>query len=258
MQAARSIELDQWDIDYFKRGEYEIPRFWARLGGKPDLSNAHIVDIGCGHGSLCIDLALSGAKKVLGLDIDAHLIEFANENLRRNYPQLKSVLEFRNVDLRDYPELEFEVAVSKDTFEHIMDLEGMLGAISSRLQPGGRIYAGFGPLYNAPSGDHGRTHTPTLWGHLLVPEQTIFERLNRHRKTTISSVHDLGLNGMSLQDYKRAFRESGLSVEYFRVNQGALGPWPHQLVYAFASLLRKIPFLEEYFTINIYCILEKR
>jgi SAM-dependent methyltransferase len=252
-----SIELLQKEIDHFRRGENENPRFWTRLGGKPPLRDKRILDVGCGHGSLCVDIALSGAKKVVGLDIDSHRVDFANENLRRNYPQLTDIVEFRDVDLRDYPESDFDLIVSKNAFEHIIDLEGMLGEMKRRLEPGGRIYAGFGPLYNCPYGDHRRTKTPTPWGHLMVSETKIIERLNRHRESKISSIHDLGLNGMSLADYKEAFRESGLSIALFQVNQSAYLPWRHQTMLRFFSLLRKLPFLEEYLTFNIYCILEK-
>jgi cyclopropane fatty-acyl-phospholipid synthase-like methyltransferase len=257
VQSMYSIELLQRDIDYFKWGEYENPRFWARLGRKPPLKDMRVLDVGCGHGSLCIDIALSGAEKVVGLDIDSHRIEFANENLRRNYPQLTSIVEFRDMDLRDYPEFNFDAIVSKDTFEHIIDLESMISEMKKRLGAGGRIYVGIGPLYNSPFGDHGRTKTPIPWGHLLISETRTIKRLNRHREDKIGSIFDLGLNGMSLADYRKVFRESGLAIISFRVNQSAYLPLPYQIAAMFSSLIRKIPFLEEYFTFNIYCILEK-
>jgi len=251
------MELPQEYLDYFKRGKYENPRFWSRFGGKPILKGASVLDVGCGYGSLCIDIALSGAKKVVGLDINSQGIDVTNENLRRNYQQLTNIVKFKDVDVSVYPEFDFDYIVSKDTFEHIIDLDEMLIEMKKRLKPGGKIYAGFGPLYNSIFGDHRRTETLIPWGHLLVNESIIIDRLNRHRENKINSIYDLGLNKMSLADYRRAFCESGLSIIYFRVNQNTHLTYPHYIIARLFSLIKEIPFLEEYFTFNIYCILEK-
>ncbi len=244
--------MRQEGIDYFNRGKYENPRFWSRLGGKPQLKGATVLDVGCGHGSMCIDIALSGAKKVVGLDINSRLIKFADENLRVNYPELKSIIEFKDIDLRDYrDDITFDYIVSKDTFEHIIGLEEMLSEMNKRLKQGGKIYIGFGPLYNSPFGDHRRTKTKIPWGHLIIPESIIIKMLNKHREDKISSIHDLGLNKWALSNYKRLFESSTLSIVFFKVNQS------NKMISRLFTLIRKIHILEEYFSHNIYCVLEK-
>jgi 2-polyprenyl-3-methyl-5-hydroxy-6-metoxy-1,4-benzoquinol methylase len=245
------MELLQEDIRYFEKGEHENPRFWSRVGGKPRLRGTCILDVGCGHGSLCIDMGLSGAKRVVGLDTNSQLIAFANENLRRNYPQLTDTVEFKGTDLKGYDECDFDYIVSKDTFEHIIHLDAMLTHMKRCLRPGGRIYAGFGPLYNSPFGDHNLTRTLLPWGHLLTKESRIIKRLNRDRKDKIDTIYDLGLNKMSLADYRRVFRESGLSIIRFRVNQST------SIMSKLFSLVRRVPPLEEYFSHNVYCILQR-
>jgi len=55
--------LEKKDIDYFNFGKIENSKFWRRLGGKPNLENKSVLDFGCGHGSLCLDIA-----KKLGLE----------------------------------------------------------------------------------------------------------------------------------------------------------------------------------------------
>lgn len=250
------MEAFRQHMIYFNRGEYENPRFWRGFGGKPFLKDASVLDIGCGYGSLCIDMALSGAKRVIGIDINGQMIEFAVENLKQNYPQLMHIVEFRNVSLRDFDcsKFSFNFIVSKDTFEHLFDLGGVLEKTKEILQPGGGVYVGFGPLYNSPFGDHGWTQTLIPWGHLVFKESKIIERLNRNRAEKINSIANLALNKMSLSAYRRIFHESGLSIVYFKVNQnvGVLS-----IVSKIFYWMSRIPFLEEFFTHNLYCILEK-
>ncbi|MBW4560909.1 MAG: class I SAM-dependent methyltransferase [Mojavia pulchra JT2-VF2] len=243
--------LLQEDIDYFNRGEAENSKFWNRLGGMPLLKGLTVLDVGCGHGSLCINAALTGARKVVGLDTDSHRIDFANENLRQNYPQLTHIVEFKDIDLRHYDGLSFDVILSKDSFEHILDLDIVMAEMTKRLKSGGRIYIGFAPLYSSPWGDHHRTQIPIPWGHLIVSEQFIIQRLNRQRKQKISSIYDLGLNKMTLADYRSLFSNSGLYIVYLQTNVSK------NIVMKLFSLFSRIKFLEEYFTHNLYSILEK-
>ena len=241
------------DIEYFNRGKYENPKFWSRFDKKPQLKNSTVLDIGCGHGSLCIDMALAGARKIVGLDINSNLINFANKNLSINFPKLKDTIEFKDIDIRDYPNnIAFDYIISKDSFEHIIDLEGIFNEIGKKLKPKGKAYLGFGPLYNSPFGDHGRTKTKIPWGHLIVPESIIIKRLNKIDKSGIVSIQDLGLNKWKLSDYERLFKNSELSIVFFKVNQS------NEIVSKLFTLISKIPVFKEYFSHNIYCILEKQ
>jgi SAM-dependent methyltransferase len=209
-------------------------------------------------------MASAGAEQVVGLDIKPRLVGFSNAYLRRHYAHLTHVVEFRAVHLRDYDEsVAFDLIVSKDTFEHIIDLDGMLWEMKKRLKPGGRIYAGFGPLYPSPYGDHDRRRTALapwgFWGRLLaaIPwghlgtESLIVRMNNRHRKKKATSMHDLGLNKMSATDFWTAFDESGLAIIDFRVNRS------RKTVSRIFSLMAKVPILKDYVTHNVYCILEK-
>ena len=140
------IELDKSELEYFKHGFAELEKFWKRFGGKPNL-NATFLDVGCGHGAVCIDLANLGAKKVIGVDIDPVRIEFARNNLNLNYPELADRVEFYQIDLKDFDNYEqFDYIISKDSFEHIINLRSMIEEMKKRLKPGGFVYAGFGPV----------------------------------------------------------------------------------------------------------------
>ncbi|MBI4658729.1 MAG: methyltransferase domain-containing protein [Verrucomicrobia bacterium] len=261
-----SLDLRPEDVAYFRRGHLENRIFWRRMGLRPALHGMRVLEVGCGLGSLCVDVALGGARKVLGLDTDSRLIGFATTHVKHEFPQIADRVEFRDLDLGDYHGEGFDLIISKDSFEHIMDLGGMLEEMKRCLEPGGRIFAGFGPLYNSPFGHHGRiiTWLPWRrfpWGHLLESEERIVARMNRRREEgenifcyhdgPIASIRDLGLNQNSLADYRRIIGQSGLRVVSFRVNQSA------NCLSKVCSLLRYLPGLEEYFTHNVYCVLEK-
>ena len=88
------------DLEYFDRGKIENEKFWRRFGYQPDFKDRTILDFGCGHGSLCVDLAKNGARSVNGIDLEDKLLNFANENLKKNYSQFVSKIEFTKKDYR--------------------------------------------------------------------------------------------------------------------------------------------------------------
>lgn len=68
------------DVEYFDRGRTENPLFWTCFGGRPDFTDRVVLDLGCVHGSLCLDIASAGARRVIGLDLNPALIEFATQH----------------------------------------------------------------------------------------------------------------------------------------------------------------------------------
>ncbi len=246
------MTFKQADLDYFRRGLRENPRFWARFGGPPSFAGLQVADVGCGLGSMCIDIAQAGASKVVGLDLAPKAIAFANAYLQQNHPDLQGVVSFVEQDLKDYPPETFDIIVSKDSFEHILDLPAMLSEMHKRLRPGGRVYAGFGPLYNSPFGDHGHAQSRVPWMHLLIGRERMLARVRRRwPKGEFRSLHDIGLNGLAFADYCRIFAASGFNIVYFRPNAST------KAISMIFSVFRRLPPLQEYFTHNIYCILEK-
>jgi SAM-dependent methyltransferase len=260
------MELRQADIDYFEHGAAENATFWRRFGAKPVFAGKRVLDVGCGLGRLCVDAALDGAAQTVGVDYEARQIEFAREYVRQKYPQVAERVEFHAGELKHFAGGDFDFILCKDSFEHIMDLPEALAEMARRLKPGGRIYAGFGPLYNSPFGHHGRIITwmpwrNCPWHHLWESEAKICGRLNRHRAAggnvfcysdaPIRSIHDVGLNMNSFGDYQRILGGAGLTVASFLVNRSD-SPLSKVL-----SVLRRIPALTDCCTHNIYCVLEK-
>jgi SAM-dependent methyltransferase len=239
--------------DYFNLGKVENPRFWSWLGGKPDFRAAMVGDLGSGHGSLSVEIAEDGASRVIGFDVNTNLVEFANHHLRAHYPHLVGVVDFRSQDLRESNASGFDYFVSKDTFEHVTDLAGLLAAMRGKLKPGGMLYAAFGPLWHAPFGGHFRAEMPFPWAHLILNERYLVRRLRRAYRPggeTAATFRDLGLNKLSFADYVRIFTESEMRVRLLTVNPG------RNFAARVGSALRLIPPLQEYFTNSLACILE--
>ena len=244
--------LNKKDLDYFEYGKVEINKFWKRLGGKPGLEDRSILDFGCGHGALCVDLAKSGAKLINGIDVNSELIDFAKENLNLNFESLKAKIFFEKKDLLESNfNQKFNLIVTKDTFEHAVNLPEILDKFYELLENGGKVYAGFGPLYNAYNGDHGRTQLNFPWLHTILPESLIIKRYNKKNKDQIQKIEDLGLSKYSFKEYLKIFKNSKFQIEYFQTNQS-----DHPVSKIF-NLLSKFKILEEYFTYNIYCVLKK-
>lgn len=245
------MTLKREDLEIFNH-KSRVSMFWSKLGGEPSFEGLKVLEIGCGHGTHCVYVASKGAKKVLGLDTNDRLINFAKENVLQNYPELKNILDFQCCDIADLREGEFDIMLAQASFEHIQNLDKVFDEMKKRLKVGGKMYIGFGPLYNSPYGDHKLTRAFLPWGHLIFPESFLIKRLNKHCHKKIASIYDLGLNKLSLAEFKRLFYTSGLYVLYFRVNVS------NNPISRLFSLIRRIPFLEEYFSHNLYCILEKR
>ena len=128
---------------------------------------------------MCIDIAKNSPKKIIGIDLASELIEFADENLRSNYAKFKDIVEFKKVNILEVNfSQQFDLIVSKYTFEHTLDLDKVLNKFYNILNFNGLVYLGFGPLYNFFNGDHGRTQLKLPWLHALIPEKLIIQIYN--------------------------------------------------------------------------------
>ncbi len=226
------------------------PCFFKRFP-QVDFKGMNVMDLGCGLGSLTIDIAQKGVKKIIGVDIDESVINFASNYLASNYPELQQKITFQSIDFRSIND-KYDIIVSKAAFEHIIDLDKLLFDMKDKLLIGGKIVTGFGPLYNSPWGDHNRLKHKLPWFHLIIPQKILINRINNTEKKNIINIQDLGLNGYSLKEFKKIFYNvEGMKVIDFRTNVSE-----KKSMRIFVAL-SKLPLLKEYFTYNIYCILEK-
>lgn len=72
------------DEDVWGDGQHESTQFMMSLITKYEIENKTIIDVGTGTGILSILCAKLGAKHVLALDNNAHSLEWARKNFKRN------------------------------------------------------------------------------------------------------------------------------------------------------------------------------
>jgi SAM-dependent methyltransferase len=223
----------------------------ARIGRPIVFSGAHVLDLGCGHGALSIAIAQNGAKKVVGLDLDADRIDFAARNLNERFPELVEKVLFLDQDIAARPERgRYDLVVSKDSFEHIEDLESVTESISVLLKDGGKLIVGFSPLYYSPFGDHGRLLLPLPWLHALFPTRLLGRWASFRMRRKITNISDLGLNRLTPKQFRKLFENPKWRIVSLEYNRGS------KLLMPIMRMLRRLPCLEDYFTVNIYAIIQ--
>jgi SAM-dependent methyltransferase len=106
-----------------------------RLHLKP---GERVIDIGCGPGFLCKNMAaaVGPTGRVIGIDISEDLIDFAT-NHKGSDP-----IEYRvgNATALPVEAAQFDVAVSTQVIEYVADADAALHEIARVIRPGGRAF----------------------------------------------------------------------------------------------------------------------
>jgi 2-polyprenyl-6-hydroxyphenyl methylase/3-demethylubiquinone-9 3-methyltransferase len=224
---------------YFDRMYDKWDGLWERFGERPRLQGLHILDFGCGLGAFAVRAAQEGAH-VVGVDADPDSIAGATEIAARRFPDLH--ITYRNRPLEEVNG-SFDLIMSNEVLEHVIDLSQCLTALKARLGPGGRFYAAWGPLWYSPTGGHQLTvklgRFPLPWSHLIKA----MARTQSHR-------HGWTFNYLRPADYAAIVAASGFEVVSWRVNAGA---HPAYRVLRTAAKLAPTPF-----TANVYAIFRRR
>jgi SAM-dependent methyltransferase len=119
-------------------GEEEI----ARLLEGSDITGCHVLDIGCGLGAIDKLLVTRfGAGSVLGIDIDARLVDRMNQRVA--LAGLADHIKGRSVDggVLPFAASSFDVVFSKDSLVQIPDKTALFSEVIRVLRPGGRFIA---------------------------------------------------------------------------------------------------------------------
>jgi 2-polyprenyl-3-methyl-5-hydroxy-6-metoxy-1,4-benzoquinol methylase len=139
-------------------------RFWRVAEQVPPVAVAGglAVDIGCGEGGLCRELANAGWRRVVGLDVSSTRVARA----RATYPDL----EFfdRPITQTGLDAEAVELAVMDNVIEHLPDPVGLLRTLREFMAPQGRLVV---ITPNMESGNFrllGRRWTPELAPHAHV------------------------------------------------------------------------------------------
>lgn len=238
-------------------------RFWAGFGlaGPPlHLRGKSVLEIGCGRGNRTLEAAAHGARRVVGFDPFQPSMDAARTSLANLTASWARNVSFVHGKIEAIGDEAFDVIISEDAFEHVMDVRGLLEELHRHLAPGGRVYIGFGPLYHAPNGDHGWLRAvlpgggwfPWPWGHLYLRDYA-FRKLSQQHGQPVIATHDwpyLDLNQHTIDDYRGLFVKSGFRIASLRTNS------VHSLKGRVVRALSRLPGLARYLTLNIFVVLE--
>ncbi len=107
-----------------------------------DLAEKIVLDIGCGLGGIDVLLAQEYGCRVIGLDIEASLVERGRRRVAET--GLADRVDLRLVEPGPLPltEAEVDVVFAKDAWIHIEDKRGLFAEVHRVLRPGGALTAG--------------------------------------------------------------------------------------------------------------------
>jgi SAM-dependent methyltransferase len=240
--------------DPVKMGFASSAEFFKRYKGHVDFKDKTVLDVGCARGSTCYYVVLNGAAQAVGVDIRKEAVSFAQSRISEN-PTWHNRVAFKL--LSDLNGAQFDIVLSKDSFEHYENPEKFISFLKDHVKPGGKIVIGFSPLWKSPYGGHLWTLSRWPWIHLVFPESAIMTELRRYYKDdSAQSYRDVatGLNKMTLSRFNQIVKENGLKVEYLEFNVSSQRK--SMCILTLFKGLRLIPGLKEYFTVSVYSILQ--
>ena len=167
-----------------------------------------VIDFGCGDGAEAVELARSGAKRVIGIDIRESVLEKA-----RKTAQLAGVAD--RCKFSTATEEKADVIVSCDAFEHFDDPGKILEIMSSLLLPAGEVWVSFGPTWYHPYGGHLFSVFP--WAHLLFTEKSLIRWRSDFKSDGARSFGEVegGLNQMTIRRFRKIVAASSLRLDEF-------------------------------------------
>jgi SAM-dependent methyltransferase len=170
-----------------------------------DLQDKLVLDIGCAIGGFDVLLAQQYGPQVIGLDVEAHLLDHGRKRV------VDAGLSDR-IDLQPYdpgplpfPNEKFDVVFSKDSWMHIKDKHGLFTEVFRVLKPGGILTAGDWLRSDRPYNDdmyyfilsEGLTyHLDTLENYGAILRETGFVDVN------LVDIHD-EYQAMVHEEYKQ-------------------------------------------------------
>ncbi len=98
----------------------------------PLARDRHVIDVGCGEGYGCAMLG-AVAGRVLGIDISPEVVAHARERYGRETVSF----EVMDVNRLQVPDASFDLAVSFQVVEHLVDESGYFSELARVLKPGG-------------------------------------------------------------------------------------------------------------------------
>ena len=165
-----------------------------------------VLDFGCGEGVEAVEMALAGAERVIGLDIQTSLLERARARAKQAGVEHTCNFCTETAETAD-------LITSLDAFEHFTEPKLALDAMYRLVRPGGTLVASFGPTWYHPLGGHLFSIFP--WAHLIFSEDALIAWRSDFKTDGATKFHETagGLNRMTIARFERMVAESAFEVE---------------------------------------------
>jgi SAM-dependent methyltransferase len=192
---------------YIGKSKLEIligQSIWNQIAGKT------VIDFGCGPGSEAVEMATRGAKHVIGLDIQEHLLLQARK--RAEEAGVADRCEFLQTTNQ-----KADVITAIDSFEHFDDPAAILRIMRSLLKDDGRILIAFGPTWYHPLGGHLFSVFP--WAHLIFTEKALIRWRSDFKTDGATRFREVGggLNQMTISKFEHILKNSDFNVKEFEL-----------------------------------------
>lgn len=103
------------------------------------LAGRTVADIGCSQGFIADELALAGADRVYGVDIDVPGLAVAQQRFGEHVQFVCAAGE-----TLPFPDASVDVAVLNHIYEHVVDADAVVADLHRVLKPDGVLYLGLG------------------------------------------------------------------------------------------------------------------
>lgn len=166
------------------------------------IKGSKILIPGCGFGRNIIQLLSFYPKEIIAFD----LYEYPEEwEFLKNYAEEMGIkLKFMKDDMSEVLKkykLYFDFIISDALLEHVKDLDSMIESSYVVLKGGGIFYAGFGPLWFGPSGDHIHWGENRIFDHLLLSKKNYLRNIKMRQSE--ENIDSFTLINENLFSYKR-------------------------------------------------------
>ena len=238
------------------------------------INEKRILDLGCGEASLSCQYAKSGAQWVVGCDRNDEEWPLENAKGYVRYKGLwgKVLLVQGDGVMLPFTDRSFDLIISNNVFDHIIELSKALEECYRVLQPGGQVVITFTPWYH-PGGFHLKDYIYIPYANLLFSEKALLDvlldmaaenpkvadsipGLKRNPPPTSFDEMGLVLSRVTVSKFKKLLRGTKFRVAHLELasfGQKTQNP----VLKAVLDLLTKVPLINEFFTSRIDCILEK-
>jgi len=222
-----------------------------------------VLEFGCGEGFLASAIAASGARSVLGLDMNPKAIADATQRVAQGASEVQPTFRVaRDPSRIDADDASFDLICSFDVMEHVSEYRAIIREWHRVLRTGGRAWIVWQP-YRHPYGHHLTEWAPLPWGHLILGQRRMLRIAERiidepafrppyydvepdgSRRNRFRGQDSFGnyLNDLTTGEFERIVRETGLLILRRQITpvlaRGRAG--------AVTRLLVQVPWLKELF-----------